>query len=1331
MAAPSPTYSRRGLRLERVIGMSASCRSCLAVNPADESEIAYPAGCVVVLYCARLEKQRAYMRMAKPVSCLAYSPDGKFLAVGEKGHNPAITVWDISTHVRVAELRGHHFGVSCLCFAPNSKHLVSVGVEHDGSLILWNWPEERPETQIVLTEKVLAAQFNPEGKYFVTAGEKHVRFWTLIVNPDRSRKDGVDRSTDSGAEESTIDNESAQNEKVTLEEGRAGIIPNYKDATFTDVVCGTGQSSGCTYLVTQCGYLICMGSNRLMEKWVHLEAKSAYSISLSKGRLLCACSNGIIRIFEADTFEFVATLPIPRVSGNVALPTEQNESDEDEDNEEANQSRAGDVFGACWAREGTEVVSIYSDRSFHIWDISDPEKIRPKVRLLAHPTSVSCVATMRSSVFVTCADDSKLRFWRVAGYAKKLARTLQGPHWGTPLSQELLREVNLGSDIGFRCVAMSPDNQLVAAGDRRGGLFVYNLETDQCILEDLKAHGGEILSLMFSPRMMVGDEETQIERQYLVTGGRDRQVQLYDVTDCHDTPRRVQTLKDHSAVVTAVRFSVDGTKLLSTGGDKTIVLSSLEVNGRYRRVKSVNVPYGTIYDIDVDASNKYFCTSGQDKKINIWSLANGKSIRSYKPEGDPGDLTRILLDPAGMYCATGSQDKAVRLLDFYSGECLAKSAGHSEPITGLAFSADCKRLVSVAHDGCIFVWRLAPEITSAIKERKRELDHERAQAQIASKKKRAGGSVSAPTSANSEPDADHTKCTPSTNKSVEGVTVDNKENSTAEAPVSASNRPDQSQKGALSAGFFASAQLPAWAKTGGAAGAPVNTEGGTDHTGASWNPDATSSTVSVSSHEDEASAQGAVSDEEEHKDAVAEPLNRQSIQEVDTSATPSERADGESATTPPSARAQLLAQERRQRGTYSTPPGSPDETVKSLAQERAALRRQEEQQDTHDAVKRMRAQLKTMGILQATLDLKQATTSQTPLLVPANAKNDDRSTESRIIEESMDEEITTTKDVSSRGESDKTRSSNPLKALSIGTSQDSLHVPDSLNFLKPSTPSTAFRERVEAEEAVYPPPAPLEPPTPLSPKGRQPERSPVRPHAVPSLVPVPEEVLIPPELDSPVMVDVIDPRHHGKMAWGTDVNGVAKGRATQGDAKNGGGLNAEPPATHMSAASAYHAGTPLRSAEEARSACEFALNEVRSALAKTADIFRQVESLDANLTESLTRSQGADAFTSTVLETSRSHVRGLMSDFKSQLNDMVLQEVSSITSSRDGGMLSAFPGGNDEGNQFNRSMFLGSSSFRQSGAASATSATSADMSAMMDKLSTISSLLEQVVRKQS
>ena len=226
-----------------------------------------------------------------------------------------------------------------------------------------------------------------------------------------------------------------------------------------------------------------------------------------------------------------------------------------------------------------------------------------------------------------------------------------------------------------------------------------------------EAHDAEILTVSYSTNRK--------DELLLATGSRDRLIHIFDVNDNYNL---LTTLDDHSSSITSLRFATEGSKLLSCSADKSIIFRNINRDPfNVTRYHQAIVQYGTVYDMDVDPINKFIVTSGQDKKLSIYTISTGKPARSYKVEETSGEVIKVRLDPAGIYAATSSSDKNIRLYDYWTGECLAKLSGHSELVTGLVFTPNCKRLISVSGDSCIFVWRLSQDLTSNIQERLTEL----------------------------------------------------------------------------------------------------------------------------------------------------------------------------------------------------------------------------------------------------------------------------------------------------------------------------------------------------------------------------------------------------------------------------------------------------------------------------------------------------------------------------------------------------------------------------------------------------------------------------------
>jgi hypothetical protein len=132
----------------------------------------------------------------------------------------------------------------------------------------------------------------------------------------------------------------------------------------------------------------------------------------------------------------------------------------------------------------------------------------------------------------------------------------------------------------------------------------------------------------------------------------------------------------------------------------------------------------TVFDMDIDISNRYIATVSGERRLNVFHIDTGKNVRSYKSDTpdevniqDQGSLLKISLDPGGVHAVTGGSDKSIRLFDFSNGNILGKVLGHSELITGVKFTPDCERIISTSADGCIFVWKVSDELVTKMRQK--------------------------------------------------------------------------------------------------------------------------------------------------------------------------------------------------------------------------------------------------------------------------------------------------------------------------------------------------------------------------------------------------------------------------------------------------------------------------------------------------------------------------------------------------------------------------------------------------------------------------------------
>ncbi|NXE76269.1 MABP1 protein, partial [Cochlearius cochlearius] len=737
--------------LEKVLGITVSGGRGLACDPRT-GLVAYPAGCVVVLFNPRKNKQHHILNSSrKTITALAFSPDGKYLVTGESGHMPAVRVWDVAERTQVAELQEHKYGVACVAFSPSSKYIVSVGYQHDMIVNVWSWKKNIVVAANKVSSKVTAVSFSEDCSYFVTAGNRHIKFWYL----DDSKTSKV-------------------NATVPLL-GRSGLLGELRNNFFADVACGRGKKADSTFCITSSGLLCEFNEKRLLDKWVELRREHianlsscvlcppqttvANCISVNHDYIFCGCADGTVRIFNPLNLHFVTTLPKPHFLGtDIASVTEASRLFSG-----MADAKYPDTIALTFDPTNQWLSCVYNDHSLYVWDVKDPKKVGKVYSALYHSSCVWNIemypevkdnnqSCLPPGSFITCSSDNTIRLWNTESsnihgtalhrnilsndlmkiiYVDDNTQVLLDTDYNSAGSADKADAQVTDTKVGIRTVCVSPSGEHLASGDRIGTLRIYELQSLREMLK-VEAHDSEILCLEYS--------KPDTGLKLLASASRDRLIHVLDAGKDYSLQ---QTLDEHSSSITAVKFAANDGKvrMISCGADKSIYFRTAQKTGegvQFTRTHHI-VRKTTLYDMDVDPSWKYAAIGCQDRNIRVFNISSGKQKKLYKgSQGEDGTLIKVQTDPSGLYIATSCSDKNLSIFDFYSGECVATMYGHSEIVTGMKFSNDCKHLISVSGDSCIFIWRLSSEMTINMRQRLSDMKQRGKQAEKSPPHKTAG-----------------------------------------------------------------------------------------------------------------------------------------------------------------------------------------------------------------------------------------------------------------------------------------------------------------------------------------------------------------------------------------------------------------------------------------------------------------------------------------------------------------------------------------------------------------------------------------------------------------
>ena len=594
------------------------------------------------------------------VTAVSVSPDGLIASASADG---TVRIWRSNGNFLARTPRWDNATVESVSFSPNEQTFVAVSSKQ---IRVWQIHLADKTIQLLKSfeakNEINSVSFSPDGQTIATAeAQGDIQLW---------KPDGTKLHQFKAHDGAALTVSFSSDGKLFASGGEEGAIKIWKlnGARFLTIAKPQEDKPQENYAVFSLSFspdnqLLASGSaDSTVRLWTvadgrqltklegHSNIVRAVKFSLDGRLLISGGDDYTIKLWQIDRWRDQA---IDRASGTLLTTL---------------QGHISTVSGLAFGSDGQTIVSASWDRTLRLWSrrgvlwnvLNEPihrlwtAQYSPDGKVLAvggengaielwnaegtskrsfigHSNTIfdlSFSPQTKNPLLASASADNTIRLWSLTD-----GKTLH-----------TLTANNQTDEVPYLAVSFSPDGQILAAGDYKGGLQLWSKEGKLLdkIQDKFRGHAKAVWDVAFSP-----------DGQTLASASADRTVKLWRVKG--NKLELVKTIEGFRSEVLSVRFSPDG-HFLATGSEEGSVKLWSQTGSFFKRLSDKEQP---IWGVQFSPDGRSLASVGEDRLVKLWDVQTGQLLKTLV--GHTDQIKAVSFSPDGKTIASASFDKTVKI----------------------------------------------------------------------------------------------------------------------------------------------------------------------------------------------------------------------------------------------------------------------------------------------------------------------------------------------------------------------------------------------------------------------------------------------------------------------------------------------------------------------------------------------------------------------------------------------------------------------------------------------------------------------------------------------